>query len=274
MNASILLLTLSFLSNSLFCGTALDAFKSLVLANKAKQTVTTTSSPLPTATKSDEAYYSTAETTEEAGTSVIHTDSTNTEKPQEGQPKLPQFRQRGESKAVTLKQVDGANNGGAASTPSKNLAAWYSEDLYDTPTKASWLQDDNYDPNAIADGFAALKKTSGPATQKPTPKSSTATGGRVLTPVGSGGAGAMMGGGGGASAQQVRAEDNFRQATMQQGRAQRDAADTGESEMLRKQQREEESRVRKARKAAHQAHQAALAARFRTTASARHTEGS
>jgi|GEM_PF-4594955 len=271
MNASILLLILGFAGNALFCGTALDAFKSLVEANKAKQRAAASATSTNT-TKSEELsedYDQTSETIDETGTPVAQPNSAGpAEAEEEELVKVPQFRRREESKYVELKLVDGANNGGAASTPNKNLAAWFSEDLYDTPTRASWLQDDKYDPNAIANGFAALKRPSASTEQRPTVKSTAGSSGRVLTPVGSGGAGAMMGGGGGGtSPNDARADDNFRQAIMQQGRAQREDADTGARDELRKQQREEESRARKAKRDAR-------AARFRATASTYRGEGS
>ena len=272
MNASILLLILGLAGNTLFCGTALDAFKSLVEANKAKQRAAAyaTSTSTTKSEESPEDYNQTSEPIDETGTPFTQPNSAGPANTEEELVKVPQFRRREESKYVELKLVDGANNGGAASTPNKNLAAWFSEDLYDTPTRASWLQDDKYDPNAIANGFAALKRPSASTEQRPTVKSTAGSSGRVLTPVGSGGAGAMMGGGGGtggASTNNARADDNFRQAIMQQGRAQREDADTGARDELRKQQREEESRARKAKRDAR-------AARFRATASTYRGEGS
>ncbi len=70
-------------------------------------------------------------------------------------PKTVQFAQRDEPKTTTFKQVDGANNGGATSTPDKDLAAWYSTPVFDIPTEASWLSDPTYDPGNLTPGFEA-----------------------------------------------------------------------------------------------------------------------
>ena len=144
--------------------------------------------------------------------------------PQEG-PKLVQFNQRAESKYIEPKQVEGANNGGSATTPDKDLAAWFSEPLFDRPTEASWLSDENYQPD---DPSQNNSNKTGPQVVK---KAKVATG-KVLNAVGSGGGAMGSFGTPGAAPQNnnaAQAADALRLSVMQAGIVTRDEADSSKN---------------------------------------------
>lgn len=146
--------------------------------------------------------------------------------PEEPQgPKIVQFSQRAESKYVEPKQVEGANNGGSATTPDKNLAAWFSEPLFDRPTQASWLSDDNYQPD---DPTQSTTSATGPQVVK----KDKAAKEKVLNAVGSGGGAMGAFGAPGASPQNnnaAQAADALRLSVMQAGKVTRDEADSSHS---------------------------------------------
>ena len=208
---------------ALYCPTQLDAFKDLARRYYQLQN-TPTPPPSPTTPQ---------DTNGSSGEEIT----------QENAPKMVQFAQRDGNKIQEFKQVEGANDGGEASTPDKNLAAWFSTPLFDAPTRASWLDDDNYDPDAIAKGWATLRKQGQGQGPRVKAKDS-AAGGKVLNTLGSGGA-ASGGLGGAASAAQQ--ENDMRQSLMQKGRAERAEADSSDASAVRAQARERARRSRQAR---------------------------
>lgn len=144
--------------------------------------------------------------------------------PEEPQgPLQTQFTQAPQRAAVEFKTVEGSNDGGTTTAPDKNLAAWYSEQLYDVPTDVSWADDDRYNQDNVSDN---QEQTDVEKNKKTTPTSLSPQKGAAS---GTAGIGAMGGSSGGGKKDQNTAneERSLHQSLVQAGKAKIKTAERG-----------------------------------------------